>query len=175
MSTISFWAAGLRSGWNKENHLRSALAEFKILNRLRHRHVVSVLEIYQYKSRLAIIMQQVADTDLSDYFDRVDNLEHNDIEFNSLKRRMQAWPGCLIQAMDYLHEMKIKHKDLKPGNLLVMRDQILIADFGISKDLIDEETTASFNTSGNIGTKLYSAPEVLSENHRRDDHRTYIH
>lgn len=64
-----------------------------------------------------------------------------------LRRKMEAnlkaCPGCLIQAIDCLHQMRVKHRDLTPANLLIMGDQILIADFGVSKDLIDEETTAS--------------------------------
>jgi serine/threonine protein kinase len=38
------------------------------------------------------------------------------------------WPGCLIQAIDYLHEMRVKHRDLKTANILVMGGDILIAD-----------------------------------------------
>ena len=80
---------------------------------------------------------------------------------------MFQWTGCLIRAIDYLHEMKIKHKDLKPANILIMNEQVLIADFGISKDLIDAETTASLSANGDIGTRMYCAPEVLKENSRR--------
>ena len=64
--------------------------------------------------------------------------------------------------------MKVKHRDLKPANILIMDGRVLITDFGISKDLIDQDTTASLNNSaGAIGTKMYCAPEVLLENGRR--------
>jgi hypothetical protein len=36
---------------------------------------MSVLDIYQYRYRLSIIMQQVTDTDLADYFQRIDDLD----------------------------------------------------------------------------------------------------
>jgi hypothetical protein len=50
-------------------------------------------------------MQQVADTDLADYFQRIDDLDQmNKAESSTLKGRMQAWPGSLFQAIDYLHE-----------------------------------------------------------------------
>jgi serine/threonine protein kinase len=39
--------------------------------------------------------------------------------------------------------MEIKHKNLKLANILIMGYQVLIADFGLSKDLVDEETTTS--------------------------------
>jgi serine/threonine protein kinase len=41
-----------------------------------------------------------------------------------------------------------------------MEDQILIADFGVSKDLIDEETTASLKDADRRGTPMYWAPEI---------------
>jgi serine/threonine protein kinase len=62
--------------------------------------------------------------------------------------------------------MRIKHKDLKPANILVKDGHVLIADFGISKDLIDEETTASQTSNGPKGTPMYMAPEVFLEGRR---------
>ena len=157
----------IRAGWNRENQLRSVRNEFTILNRLNHNHIVSVLDIYQCKNRLNIIMREVADSDLAEYMLNIDGLEFEGSIKNALKFPMQAWSGCLIQAIDYLHEMKIKHKDIKPANILIMKGQVLLANFGISKDLIDQETTASLNSNGDIGTRMYCAPEVLSEAHRR--------
>lgn len=65
----------------------------------------------------------------------------------------------------YLHEMRVKHRDLKPENILVIGDQVLISDFGVSKGLIDEETTASLTGAAPTGKPLYWAPEIdpLSE------------
>jgi serine/threonine protein kinase len=62
-----------------------------------------------------------------------------------------------MQAIDYLHKMRVKHRDLKPENIQVMGDQVLISDFGVSKDLIDEETTASLTGAAPAGTPLYWA------------------
>jgi serine/threonine protein kinase len=139
--------------------------EFSILLRLKHRHVLQVVEVYQYRNHLSIIMAQVADTDLSRYLETVDGLDAGP-DRDAMRKPMQMWPGCLIQAIDYLHEMKVKHKDLKPANILILKDQVLIADFGISKDLIDAETTASV-TGIEMGTRMYWAPEVERENARR--------
>lgn len=38
--------------------------------------------------------------------------------------------------------------------------EVLIADFGVSKDLIDEETTASMTGAQRVGSEMYWAPEV---------------
>lgn len=156
----------ISSSRDRESLLRSVVNEFKILDRLNHRHIVRVTQMYQWKNCLSIIMKQVAESNLSNYLQSVDEMDDG-LEKDVRKSAMQAWPGCLIQAIDYLHEMKVKHKDLKPANILIMLGSVLIADFGISKDLIDEETTASLGSSGDVGTLMYCAPEVMAENHRR--------
>lgn len=104
-------------------------------------------------------MAQVPDTDLKDYMERVDSLQVG-AERNTMRKSTQLWPGCLTQAIDYLHEMRVKRRVLKPENILVMGDQVLISDFGVSKGLIDEETTASLTGAAPTGKPLYWAPEI---------------
>jgi serine/threonine protein kinase len=149
----------LNTGRSREKILQETQKEFAILKRLRHRHVIEVVEVFQIKNRLCIIMTQVADMDLKEFMERVDTLNEG-FEKSGLVTKMQAWPFCLIQAIDYLHEMKVKHRDLKPANILIMGDEVLITDFGVSKDLIDEETTASLSNALGAGTPLYWAPEI---------------
>ena len=158
---------------DREKLLESARIEFTIHRRLKYRHIVSVLELYQYNNRLAVIMEQIADSDLAEYLRNTDELSDDNDRKETRRSVMRNWPGCLIQALDYLHEMKIKHKDIKPANILVMGGQVLLADFGISKDLIDQETTASIIQD--IGTLLYCAPEVLLDNQRRGQATDVFH
>jgi serine/threonine protein kinase len=127
---------------NSETQLKGIEQEFKILNRLKHGHVVAVLEIYGYRNKLSIIMLDVVDMDMKDYLEKLDDIALG-AERHQMLLPLLNWPGCLVQAIDYLHEMKVKHKDLKPANILVKDKRVIITDFGIAKDLIDEETTAS--------------------------------
>lgn len=67
----------------------------------------------------------------------------------------------LMFAMEYLHSIRIAHRDLKPDNLmLVMPGEPLttkIGDFGFAKELGEDA-----NTETQLGTFGYVAPEVMS-------------
>lgn len=134
--------------------------EFAIPKRLKHRHLIEVVEIFQFKSRLRIMMAQVAETDMKEFMERVEPLEDG-AERDAMRMKMQMWPGCLIQAIDYLHEMRVKHRDLKLANIMVMGGKVLVTDFGVSKDPIGEETTASLTGAALAGTSMYWAPRLF--------------
>jgi serine/threonine protein kinase len=101
-------------------------------------------------------MFRVADTDLS--VDREPDRSKREVQ----RLRMWEWPGCLIRAIVHLHEMRAKHGYLKAANILVAEDGVLIADFGVPKDLIDEDTTASLDYAAAAAIPMYllRVPEV---------------
>ena len=62
--------------------------------------------------------------------------------------------GQVLQALAYLHERGILHRDLKPDNVLVTpQGQVKLLDFGLADGLP--------HASGAVGTLVYMAPEVL--------------
>jgi serine/threonine protein kinase len=155
------------TGHRRELSLRTVNNEARILRGLNHSHIVSVVGVYAHRNELSIIMLQVADANLEVYMQHVDSmLEVEDRD--ALRGPMKVWAGCLIQAIDYLHEKMVKHKDLKPANILVKGATIIFADFSISKEMIDEETTATSN-EGPRGTPmyLYMALEANSVDEKR--------
>src|SRR6266516_3899665 len=62
-------------------------------------------------------------------------------------------------ALQYAHERKVIHRDVKPENMLVGRQQeVLLSDFGLATLA---HSSASLSTQEVIGTLPYMAPEQI--------------
>ena len=65
--------------------------------------------------------------------------------------------GCIATAIRYLHEHGIRHRDLKPSQVLLSNNGLWLTDFGLSRDFSEEDTSATSN--GDNITIKYHAPE----------------
>jgi predicted negative regulator of RcsB-dependent stress response len=132
------------------------VAEINILKRLKHPHVVNMIGSYTDPRYMGLIMTPIADIDLSTYLATASPSSHHEL---------RTFFGCLAYALKYLHEQSLRHKDIKPSNVLVYRGSVLFTDFGLSFDYSDgkESTTVSMV---NGMTKRYCAPEVAESQPR---------
>ena len=67
----------------------------------------------------------------------------------------------LCDALDYAHKrVKIAHRDLKPGNLMVDAEgDLKVADFGISRSISDTQTALTKMSSS--GTPAFMSPQQM--------------
>src|SRR5262249_12256581 len=71
----------------------------------------------------------------------------------------------IADALQYAHEQKVIHRDVKPQNLLLgLQNQILLSDFGIAT--ISESSRLSSNQDI-AGTAAYMSPEQFKGQPRR--------
>ena len=60
------------------------------------------------------------------------------------------------EALDFLHQQKLSHRDIKPQNLLHLKGHAKVADFGIAR----QQQSALDHTLNIGGTPAYMAPEM---------------
>ncbi|XP_075060654.1 cGMP-dependent protein kinase 2 [Mixophyes fleayi] len=65
--------------------------------------------------------------------------------------------GCVTEAFEYLHQIGVVYRDLKPENLLLDSEgYVKLVDFGFAKKIFPGQKTWTF-----CGTPEYVAPEVI--------------
>jgi len=91
-------------------------------------HIIKLVGSFATPSYVGFIMSPVADCNLESF---LINAQH--------REDMQSWLctyfGCLANALRYLHyTRKVRHKDIKPSNILVKNYQVIITDLGLAFD-----------------------------------------
>jgi len=66
---------------------------------------------------------------------------------------------AVADALDYAHQRGLLHRDVKPANILMSNERIMLADFGIARWV--GEPSVLTGTNMTVGTVAYSAPEQL--------------
>lgn len=136
--------------------LETCRQEITVMNKLSHRHVVPLVSSEILSAKIELVLP-LADGDLSTYLSAYQG-NREDKHASNQGNNLRKWIGCLASGLAYLHGESVRHKDIKPGNILTMGDRVLYTDFGIARDFTDPRFEVTSGTP--IGTPLYYAPEV---------------
>jgi calcium/calmodulin-dependent protein kinase I len=109
--------------------------EIKIMKQLKHPHILPLVEVYENKENIYLVLELVTGGELFDKI--VEKGNYNEKEASQIIKQ-------ILSAVEYLHSQGVVHRDLKPENLLCSetKDQnlhIYVADFGLSRVFKDME------------------------------------
>jgi serine/threonine protein kinase len=128
---------------------------------LRHRHVVEILDFGVHEGRPYMVMEFLHGESLEKLLEREGPL--------SAVRALKVLDPVL-RALGVAHEHGIVHRDVKPDNIFLARDEddadpiVKVVDFGIARrQLAEGAKITGENTT--LGTPLYMAPEQILSAH----------
>ncbi|KAF8863754.1 kinase-like protein [Acephala macrosclerotiorum] len=128
--------------------------ERNAMMKLRHRHCIDFIGSYTTPNYLGLLISPVAEMNLEGF------LSEKLAAFPGRDSLLREFFGCLSRAFRYLHEeTKIRHRDVKPANILIYDGVVKIADFGLSLDWTGGHSTTTKGTCPGW-SKRYCAPEV---------------
>lgn len=123
------------------------LREVKSLRKLNHPNIVKLKEVIRENDELYFVFEYME-------YNLYQLMKDKDKPFSEAKVR--NWAFQILQALEYMHKHGYFHRDLKPENLLVTKDVIKVADFGLAREVRSCPPYTDY-----VSTRWYRAPEVL--------------
>ncbi|ORW42166.1 protein kinase [Mycobacterium paraense] len=153
--TVKGWTVALKlmsESVSKDPVFRERMRrEARITGRLQEPHVVPIHDYGEIDGQMYLEMRLIEGTDLDSLLKRYGPLT---------PPRAVAIITQIASALDAAHAAGVMHRDVKPPNILVTRDDFAyLVDFGIASATTDEKLT-QLGTA--VGTWKYMAPERFS-------------
>jgi serine/threonine protein kinase len=137
-----------------EQELARFRHEALAIARVQHPNVIQVYDIGEHEGLTYLAMEYAAEGTLQHW------LAGQRLSVVGAVRLVHT----LARAVGAAHQVGITHRDLKPGNVLIVNGVPKIADFGLAKQMEHSLQTAS---GAILGTPQYMAPEQAAGDNRR--------
>ncbi|XP_063466813.1 serine/threonine-protein kinase Nek11 isoform X8 [Symphalangus syndactylus] len=134
------------------NETVQANLEAQLLSKLDHPAIVKFHASFVEKDNFCIITEYCEGRDLDDKIQ-----EYKQAGKIFPENQIIEWFIQLLLGVDYMHERRILHRDLKSKNIFLKNNLLKIGDFGVSRLLMGSCDLATTLT----GTPHYMSPEAL--------------
>lgn len=131
--------------------------EIQLAARVHHPHIVPVLLVGQADGLLYYTMPYIVGESLRERIDRQGPLPIADV-IRILRD--------IADALGHAHGLGVLHRDVKPDNILLVRQHAVVTDFGVAKALRESRPSGDRrryertpSTGFALGTPAYMAPE----------------
>jgi serine/threonine protein kinase len=139
---------------HNDNIRKRFLAEARSMFKMSHPNIVKVTDLIEDGDTVAFVMEFVEGETLKDFLDRRGPLQEKDIRAILLQ---------MLDALAYVHEQGMVHRDVKPSNFMIDRKgKVRLMDFGIAKTL--DSSSSEYTQTGTgmqMGTPMYMSPEQV--------------
>ncbi|XP_042193832.1 MAP/microtubule affinity-regulating kinase 3a isoform X11 [Callorhinchus milii] len=128
--------------------LQKLFREVRIMKCLNHPNIVKLFEVIETEKTLYLVMEYASGGEVFDYL-----VAHGRMKEKEARAKFRQ----IVSAVQYCHQKRIVHRDLKAENLLLDADMnIKIADFGFSNEFTIGNKLDTF-----CGSPPYAAPELF--------------
>ncbi|KAG0374118.1 NUAK SNF1-like kinase 1 [Mortierella sp. AD032] len=134
----------------------SVRRESDLLQSIQHPNIVNFREVVETSLQLCIVLDYASGGELFEYV--------ADKRALASEQDIQCIFAQLVDAVDYLHQLNIVHRDLKLENVLLepqagapLRPKVKLTDFGLAK-IIDLDSPL---LTTRCGSEDYAAPEII--------------
>ncbi|KDN42822.1 hypothetical protein RSAG8_06576, partial [Rhizoctonia solani AG-8 WAC10335] len=132
-----------------ERIIQSIEREIVLMKLIEHPNVLGLLDVWEAKGLLFVIMEYIDGGELFDYI-----IEKGRLPVPEALHYFQQ----IMYAVGYCHQFRIAHRDLKPENILVDKNgNIKVADFGLAAFVPRDSLLYT-----SCGSPHYASPEVVS-------------
>uniref|UniRef100_A0A665TZ50 MAP/microtubule affinity-regulating kinase 3 n=1 Tax=Echeneis naucrates TaxID=173247 RepID=A0A665TZ50_ECHNA len=128
--------------------LQKLFREVSVMKLLNHPNIVKLFEVIETEKTLYLVMEYASGGEVFDYL-----VAHGRMKEKEARAKFRQ----IVSAVEYCHQKRIVHRDLKAENLLLDADMnIKIADFGFSNEFTMGSKLDTF-----CGSPPYAAPELF--------------
>ncbi|XP_078592163.1 serine/threonine-protein kinase MARK1-like isoform X10 [Branchiostoma floridae x Branchiostoma japonicum] len=128
--------------------LQKLFREVRIMKMLNHPNIVKLFEVIETEKTLYLVMEYASGGEVFDYL-----VAHGRMKEKEARAKFRQ----IVSAVQYCHQKRVVHRDLKAENLLLDADMnIKIADFGFSNEFTPGNKLDTF-----CGSPPYAAPELF--------------